>query len=57
VKLIGTDGNAFSVMSLCRRAWIKAGKTTEEWKNIQNEMTSGDYDNVLQTAMNHFEVS
>ena len=56
VELTGQDGNAFMVMGLCRRAARKAGWTTEEWEKVQKEMMSGNYDNVLQTAMRYFDV-
>ena len=56
VKLIGEDGNAFSIMGRCHRAAKDAGWTEDKWKEIQNEMMAGDYDHLLYTAMNHFEV-
>lgn len=56
VKLVGTDGNAFAVMGACRRAAKDAGWTDDEWKAVQNEMMAGDYDHLLQTAINNFDV-
>lgn len=56
VELINSDGNALSIIATCRKAARKAGWTNAEWKAVQDEMMSGDYDHLLQTAMKHFEV-
>lgn len=56
VKLIGRDGNAFSIMGFCHEAWRKAGGDPTEWKTIREEMTSGDYNNLLATACKYFDV-
>lgn len=63
VKLIGNDGNAFAIMGACRRAMQKAYREAGEsevyeinWKSIMDEMTSGDYDNLLQVACTYFDV-
>jgi len=56
VNLIGADGNAFSVLGLCRRAAKKAGWSDEEWKEVQLKMMAGDYNNLLRVAMEEFEV-
>ena len=57
VKLIGEDGNAFMLLGLCKRAGQKAGYTAEQLAAFQKEATSGDYDNLLRTCMDWFEVS
>ena len=56
VKLIGANGNVFMVIGLCQRAARKAGWTTERWTEIRTKMMSGDYNNVLTTAMDYFDV-
>ena len=56
VKLIGKDGNAFAIIGECRRAARKAGFTSEEISDIVSEMTSGDYNHLLVTAMTYFKV-
>jgi hypothetical protein len=56
VKLVGQDGNAFMVIGLCQRAARKAGWTDEQWKTVRRKMMSGDYNNLLATAVEHFEV-
>lgn len=56
VKLIGVNGNAFNIMAICRRTAIKAKWSQEKIDALLKEMTSGDYDNLLRTAMKHFDV-
>jgi hypothetical protein len=51
VKLTGNDGNAFSIMAQVSKALRKAGATAEEVEQYMNESMSGDYDNLLRTAM------
>lgn len=57
VKLVGRDGNAFAIIGACHSAWQKAHLPEANWKLIQSEMMSGDYDNLLQTAIKYFEVA
>jgi hypothetical protein len=63
VELVGQDGNAFNVMGLCRQAFRAYCRNNTdvnfgvEWKKIQAEMMSGDYDHLLQTAMKFFDVT
>ena len=56
VKLIGRDGNAFAILGACQRAAKAAGWTEEDWKEVREQMTSADYNHLLATAMEHFEV-
>ncbi len=56
VELTGADGNAFAVIGLCREAAREAGTPTDEWRKIQVDMMSGDYDHLLTVVMTHFEV-
>jgi len=56
VKLVGKDGNAFSIIGFCHLAAKKAKWTPEQWKKVQKEMMSGDYDNLLAVAMTYFDV-
>ena len=57
VKLIGQDGNAFAIIGACQRAARRAGWDKAKIDKIIEEMTSGDYNKVLCTAMNYFKVS
>ena len=56
VTLSGQDGNAFNILGLCRRAARKAGWSDEQWAKVRDEMTSGDYNHLLMSAMKHFGV-
>ena len=55
VKLVGEDGNSFSILAKVSKALKKAG-----YKDLANEFmdeaTSGNYDHLLQTCMNYVEV-
>ena len=53
--LVGTDGNAFSILAKARRALRLAGRG-EEWTTFEVEATSGNYDHLLATVMRWFEV-
>ncbi len=56
VKLIGEDGNAFSILGNCRRAALKAGWTEEQWAEFRKEALAEDYDHLLATVQEHFDV-
>lgn len=56
VTLTGHDGNAFVVLGRCSQAARHAGLSEEKISSFLAEATSGDYDNLLQTAMRWFEV-
>lgn len=56
VKLSGQDGNAHMIIGLCARAAIKAKWSDEQWLEVYTEMTSGNYEHLLTTAMRYFEV-
>jgi hypothetical protein len=51
VQLTGNDGNAFGIIANVGRALRDAGATPDEIKEYQTESMSGDYDNLLRTAM------
>lgn len=51
VKLVGEDGNAFAIMGRVMRALENAGVPKEEIDQYYAESTSGDYDNLLATAV------
>lgn len=56
VQLVGQDGNAFMVLGLCQRAAQKAGLPKAEIDAFFKEAQSGDYDHLLATCMNWFDV-
>lgn len=51
VQLAGQDGNAFWVMGAVRRALRDHGVSSAEIEQYSTESMSGDYDNLLRTAM------
>lgn len=53
LKLTGVDGNAFMLLAKAKRV---AEANDMDWGEIQEEATSGDYDHLLQTLMDNFEV-
>jgi len=55
VKLIGRDGNAFSIMATVREALLKAGLDDQAEQYIE-EATAGDYDPLLQVTMKYVNV-
>ncbi len=57
VQLSGEDGNAFVIIGRCRQAMRRADLPAAEIQAFTDEAKSGDYDNVLRTAMKWFDVS
>lgn len=51
MQLSGNDGNAGTIMGSVSRGLKQAGATTQEVDQFRNEAMSGDYDNLLKTAM------
>jgi hypothetical protein len=56
VQLTGNDGNAFAVMGACRKAARRAKVSAEEIEVFTKECMSGDYDHLLQTCIQWFDV-
>lgn len=54
VQLSGEDGNAFAIISRCRRAARLGGVSDNDIETFTCEARSGDYEYVLQTAMRWF---
>jgi hypothetical protein len=57
VQLTGEDGNAFFIIARVRRALKNAGVSTDEIDQFVDEAMSGDYSNVLRTAMKWVDVA
>jgi hypothetical protein len=53
LKLVGLDGNAFSVMGAFNRQARKEGWPTEEIDTVLKEAMSGDYNHLLATIAKH----
>jgi hypothetical protein len=56
LKLTGGDGNAFALLAAARKAARKAGWTAERTDAVLAEAKRGDYDHLLSTLMEHFDV-
>jgi hypothetical protein len=57
VELVGCDGNAFAVMGKVKEALQREGVSSAEISEYMKESMSGDYDNLLRTAMEWVNVS
>jgi len=53
LKILGTDGNAFSVLAIFQKQAQNENWTEEEIKTVLDEAMSGDYDHLLLTLMKH----
>lgn len=51
IKLVGQDGNAFSIIGRVKSAMRKAKIPNEDIKSYQDEAMSGDYNNVIAITM------
>ena len=56
LNLQNVSGNAFVILGVCRRALERAGKR-ELWDEFHKEATSGDYNNLLCTVSDWFDVT
>jgi len=54
-KLVGIDGNAFSLMGHFKRCASKAGWSASEIKEVIDKCMSGDYNNLLCTLSEYSE--
>lgn len=54
LNLRDADGNAFSLLAKAKRV---AEANNMDWAAIEKEAKAGDYDHLLQTLMQHFEVT
>lgn len=55
LELVGVDGNAFSIMGAFQRQARREKWTQKEIEAVLDEATSGDYDHLLATIMDHCE--
>lgn len=56
VQLLGKNGNAFAIIGRVIQRLQRNGVPPNEIVKFQEEATSGDYDNVLQTCMKWVDV-
>ena len=52
----GVDGNAFAILGKARGAARRAGWSAEKTTALIDEATSGDYNHLLATMMENFDV-
>ena len=55
MKLVGIDGNAFSILGRFSLEARRSGWKEEEIKKVTKEAMSGDYNHLLVTIMNNVE--
>ncbi len=53
MAILLSDGNAYAIMAVGRRELVNTGRG-DEVKQFIEEMTSGDYDHLLQTLFKWF---
>ena len=56
LKIVGTDSNAFSLLGKACEIARKKKWTQEEISKMRTEATSGDYNHLLATLCEYFEV-
>ena len=56
VKLVGEDGNAFSIMGRIKQSLRRAGADKEYIDKYLNEVTSGDYDHLLVVSWEYVDI-
>ncbi|MGN0919741.1 MAG: hypothetical protein ACI4OR_03175 [Alphaproteobacteria bacterium] len=56
VQFVGLDGNAFSILGRCRTAMKRAHLSEVEINEFTKEATSSDYNHLLATCMEYFNV-
>jgi len=57
LKLIGEDGNAFSILGRAMRVMRAAGWEDAKIGSVVDEATAGDYDHLLATMDKYFDVT
>jgi hypothetical protein len=53
IDLTGPDGNAFVLLGIAKSI-CERNNLMDEWPRIQKEMTSGDYENLIETLDKYF---
>jgi hypothetical protein len=51
IDLLGPEGNAFALLGIAKDLCHKTGI---EWEPVKNEMTSSDYENLIQVMDKYF---
>ena len=53
LDLTGPDGNAYALLAYAKR-YAKDLGMMDKWKDVEKEMTSGDYEHLVQTFDKYF---
>jgi hypothetical protein len=56
LNIVGGDGNAFFILGKALVAAKKAGWSQEKIQEFSDKARAGDYDNLLTTCMDYFDV-
>ena len=56
VPLVGKDGNAFNIIGICRHAMKRAHLSESEIEAFTTEATNSNYDHLLATVCEYFNV-
>ena len=54
IDLTGPNGNAFALIAYAKKLAKQLGYSAEDIDELKKEMTSGDYENLLQIFDDHF---
>ena len=54
IDLTGPDGNAYALLGYAKTLYKEMGKSDEKILSLQKEMTSGDYEHLLQVFDREF---
>ena len=54
IDLTGPDGNAFMLLGIANRFAKQLNYTKEELNSLQEDMKSGDYENLINVFEEHF---
>ncbi len=54
IDLTGPQGNAFFLIGTAKRFSSQLGQTKEEYKEIEADMTSADYEHLISVFEKHF---
>jgi len=56
LTLVGESGNAFAILGKARKVAREAGWEKEKIDKFMSEATSGNYDHLLKTCFEYFDV-
>lgn len=54
INIAGPEGNAYYLLGAAEKYGKQMGFSAEKRRDIQEEMKSGDYDNLLKVFIKHF---